>query len=95
MNGGAQASFVSEDVDYIQRSINAATSGKRFNGVLDTFQKFSEFSENVTRLASYKVAKANLAKAGKTSVTGKQLAALAAREASIDFSKAGRATRTQ
>lgn len=94
MNGGAQASFVSEDVDYIQRSIDTATRGKRFSGVLDAFQKFSEFSENVTRLASYKVAKANLAKAGKTGVTGKQLAALAAREASVDFSKAGRATRT-
>lgn len=94
MNGGAQASFVSEDVDYIQRSIDTATNGKRFSGVLDTFQKLSELSENVTRLTSYKVAKANLAKAGKTGVTGKQLAALAAREASVDFSKAGRATRT-
>ena len=94
INGGAQASFVSEDVDYVQRSINSATTGKRFSGVLDAFQKFSEFSENVTRLTSYKAAKANLAKAGVTGTTGKELAALAAREASIDFSKAGRSMRT-
>lgn len=106
MNGGAQASFVSEDVDYIQRSINDATIGDSlkarlnrvasrnfFSATLDEFQRLSEFTENITRVASYKMAKEALAKAGKTGTTGKQLAALAAREASIDFSKAGRSTR--
>lgn len=102
MHGGAQASFVSGDVNYIQRSVDDATSTwkqrlirKPFATTLDAFQRLSEFTENVTRLASYKVAKEQLAKAhgGKATITDKQLAALAAREASIDFSKAGRSTR--
>lgn len=106
MHGGAQASFVSQDVDYIQRSINEATMTLKqrhfkrgvsgfFSQVLDDFQKISEFTENITRLTSYKLAKNQLAKqhGGKADVTDKKLAALAAREASIDFSKAGISTR--
>ncbi|MBQ6298641.1 MAG: glucosaminidase domain-containing protein [Selenomonadaceae bacterium] len=100
MSGGAQASFVSGDVDYIQRSIDEATSTrlqryrrKPFMQLLDDMQKISEFTESVTRLTTYKLAKGKLAKGRAATITDKQLAALAAREASVDFAKAGRSTR--
>ena len=100
MSGGAQAAFVSEDVDYIQRSIDDATSTrwqrykkKPLLQLLDDMQKFAEFTESVTRLTTYKLAKAKLDKSGADTLTSKQLAALAAREASVDFAKAGSSTR--
>ena len=104
MSGGAQAAFVSEDVDYIQRSIDEATTTwaqrhktlsptKFFSEVLKDFQKVSETTEEITRLTTYKMAKARLAKGGEASLTDMQLAALAAREATVDFAKAGRSTR--
>ena len=69
MNGGAQASFVSGDVDYIQRSINDATTTRAqryrknfISQTLDDFQKISEFTENITRLTGYELAKKQLAK---------------------------------
>ena len=104
MSGGAQAAFVSGDVDYIQRSIDDATTTwaqrhktlnpiKIFSNLLDDMQRFSEFTESVTRLTTYKLAKAKLDKSGAETLTSKQLAALAAREASVDFAKAGSSTR--
>ena len=106
--GGTQSTFVSEDVDQLRRSMNKLTR-KTFmesfkeaplHTVLDRLQWLSEQTEYMTRLNSYKRAKAKLAKQrpnGKATpeeeLVEKRLAALEARDASIDFAKAGTSTR--
>ena len=103
-NGGSQSAFVSEDVDYTQRSIDKITGGsnwqqfknKPFSKTLDTIQKIAEYSEYATRLSNYKQAVKNLAKQradGKATVDDKKRAALESRNASIDFAKAGTSMR--
>ena len=94
--GGAQSSFVSEDVDYIERSVlGMRKGGHYFSRALDTMQKLAEYSEYITRVNTYKAAKNNLAAehGGNATVTDKQLAALVSRDASIDFAKSGISTR--
>lgn len=101
--GGTQSTFVSEDVDQLRRSMNKLTR-KTFkesfkeaplHTVLDRLQWLSEQTEYMTRLNSYKRAKAELAKqhGGNATLADKRLAALEARDASIDFAKAGTSTR--
>ncbi|MBQ4404938.1 MAG: hypothetical protein II857_11110, partial [Selenomonadaceae bacterium] len=102
--GGTQSTFVSEDVDQLRRSMNKIyrkTFKESFKEaplftLLDRMQWLSEQTEYMTRLNSYKRAKAELAKQrpdGKATLADKRLAALEARDASIDFAKAGTSTR--
>ena len=97
-HGGSQASFVSEDTDYAGRSANTIGRERRgyFSRALDGLQKIAEYSEYATRDKNYKVAKEDLAKNranGKATIDDERHAALVARNATIDFAKAGRSTR--
>ena len=93
--GGTQSSFVSEDVDYTQRAINDITGKNKniFSKVLDGLQRAAEISENITRLTTYAQSKKKLLESGKSATEAKKLAALEARDASVDFSKAGTSMR--
>ena len=101
--GGSQASFVSQDVDYVQRSISDITetsweSVKKhpLSFVLDKMQYIAEASETATRLTTYVRARDALAKQradGKATIDDKRRAALTSRNATIDFSRAGTSTR--
>lgn len=103
MFGGSQASFVSQDVDYVQRSISdiTETSWESFKKhplsyILDKMQYIAEASETATRLTTYVRARDALAKQradGKATIDDKRRAALTSRNATIDFSRAGTSTR--
>ena len=107
--GGAQSGFVSESSDSTARAINAIGQGERwerlkgkhglkgiFSQLWRDLETFAERSEYVTRLNTYKAAKAALAEqhGGTATKTDKSLAALQARSATVDFARAGHSVRS-
>ena len=103
-HGGSQSSFVSEDVDYVQRSINAARPGARreryfsrhfLSQILSDIQLAAEYSEYLTRLNTFNSAlnKRAAQNGGRITARDKDFAALESRDASIDFAKSGTSTR--
>lgn len=101
--GGSQSSFVSEDINQLQRSMDKLQrktwwdiiKERKIFGAIEAIQAISEQTEYFTRLNTYKRTKAELAKqrGGNATLTDKQLAALDARDASTDFAKAGSSVR--
>lgn len=95
---GSQASYVFEDLDYVQRSISNLTetgleSFKKhpLSYILDKLQYIAEASETATRLTTYVKARDTLAAQrsdGKVILDDKRHAALTSRNVTIDFAKA-------
>ena len=102
--GGSQATMVSEDIDTAEDILNNMTKSnweqwksKPFSRTLRSLQSFSEELENSTRLEVYKRTKAELAAKrpnGKATVADMKRAAYEARNATIDFARAGSKVRT-
>ena len=95
--GGTQSGFVSESADTTGRAIRKLTGNtSRFRKILDTLDELAEASENITRLSTYKSSKKELAAqhGGVATPADLRKAALAAREASVDFARAGKSMRT-
>lgn len=105
--GGGQATFVSEDRDRLQSSLNNMSktrterwfkSGvKGFLGqVLESMQLMSEYSEYATRIGVYKMTRDALAEKNsdkQASWSNKRKAAYVSRDATIDFARVGRSAR--
>ena len=100
--GGSQATFVSPDMNRTEILLNDLTKSRKekffesgvggfFEQCLTSLQKFSEFTEEMTRLAVYKSAKDTLAKnrGGKATYGDMKKAAFSSRNATIDFARGG------
>ena len=100
--GGTQSGFLTETADTTGRKIEQLGLGSRgeeyrkspYRAMRQLWRGFcavAEATENATRYSTFKHSKAELAKqhGGTASILDKKLAALAARDASVDFAKAG------
>ena len=106
--GGAQSTLVSPDRNYTQISVDNLTKTKKerwlgsgvsgfFSQVLNGLQAISEYSEYATRIGVYTQAKKVLAAKnanGKATLDDMRKAALASRDSTIDFARAGKSMRT-
>ena len=106
--GGAQSTLVSPDRNYTQNSVDSLTKTRRerwlgsgvggfFSQVLNGLQAISEYSEYATRIGVYTQAKKILSAKnadGKATLEDMRKAALASRDSTIDFARAGTSMRT-
>ena len=105
-HGGAMSSLVSPDIDYTKKYIDDVTKTTKqrlFSGplsagrqILSWLQWLSETSEHATRVGTYMRAKKALAESHEdkqATFADKKAAAFMARDATLDFAKAGKATR--
>lgn len=95
-SGGAHGTFYSLDRDYLQKNLRNLMAGKMKDKALniiknpiDAVRAFSEFTEEATRLGEF----AKGVKKEGLSVEGIRRAALASRDVSLDFSRAGTASK--
>lgn len=95
--GGAHATMVSMDRNYLQKNIREITGqggvGAHLWNVVrspvDVLRVASELAENATRLGEFKKVQAIQGRAGVTGKAASQEAAYAAREVTLDFARMG------
>lgn len=95
--GGAHATMVSMDRNYLQKNIREITGQSGVGAHLwnvvrspvDVLRVASELAENATRLGEFKKVQAIQGRAGVTGKAASQEAAYAAREVTLDFARMG------